>query len=244
MSQDALEEGDGGKRPTASVGTSPERKRLKVQPLPEGVIRIQNEGLGNCLFIAVSQSIEATSKQQHSHRSIRAAAVKHLRKHRDQYFMWWDNLWPDGTKCVKETIDGFDEYIGKLAQIGSWAGSLELAALATTMDRPVFVLHEVGQVYGFCPPGSNRDIFFSTASRKAITKLFLLLLRQLFGSVLRRNREKLRVVEVFTEVAERQTQLVDVRQSLCLSGGALPPLLSPVLSNPLLRAATGANRLA
>jgi len=155
-SQDiAMDETDGGKRATTvSVGASPDRKRLKVQPLPEGVLRVSNEGLGNCLFIAVAQSVEASSQQQHSHRSIRTAAVKHLRKHRDQYFMWWDNLWPDGSKCEKETIHGFDEYIGKVAQVGAWAGNLEVAALAT-MDRPIYVLHETGQVYSFCPPGSR-----------------------------------------------------------------------------------------
>lgn len=156
-SQDiAMDETEGGKRATTvSVGASPDRKRLKVQPLPEGVLRVSNEGLGNCLFIAVAQSVEASSQQQHSHRSIRTAAVKHLRKHRDQYFMWWDNLWPDGSKCEKETIDGFDEYMGKVAQVGAWAGNLEVAALATTMDRPIYVLHETGQVYSFCPQGSG-----------------------------------------------------------------------------------------
>ena len=50
-SQDvAMDENEGGERATTvSVGAS---QRLKVQPLPEGVLRVSNEGLGNCLFIA------------------------------------------------------------------------------------------------------------------------------------------------------------------------------------------------
>ena len=172
-SQDnVMDETEGGKRSTAApAGASPDRKRLKVQPLPEGVLRISNEGLGNCLFIAVAQSVEATSQQQHSHRSIRAAAVKHLRKHRDQYFMWSDNLWPDGSKCGKETIDGFDEYVGKVAQIGAWAGNL-------WTDRCSFSMKPVR-----CTAFALRDrivIFsFTTVSRKVILKLSLLVLKQL-----------------------------------------------------------------
>lgn len=137
---------------------------MKAQPLPQGVLRISNEGLGNCLFIAVAQSVEAAIQQQ---RQIDlCCCCEALAKASRSIFHVVGQLWPDGSKCGKETIDGFDEYIGKVAQVGAWAGNLEVAALTTTMDRPIFVLHETGQVYSFCPQGSHRDIFPLLYSKK------------------------------------------------------------------------------
>ena len=90
-------EGDSVKR-SAAPGGSPEKKRAKAAPLPLGVEKIQNQGEGNCLFLAVSQAIDNSGGGAHNHRSVRAAAVTHLRKHAAKYALSWDGLRPDGTK--------------------------------------------------------------------------------------------------------------------------------------------------
>ena len=46
-----------------------------------------------------------------------------------------------------------------MATIGNWAGNLEIAALATTLDRPILVLHEYGQICIFNPEGSRPDLY-------------------------------------------------------------------------------------
>ena len=64
------------------------------------------------------------------------------------------------TRLQKKTgIEGFRNYIEEVATVGNWAGNLEIAALATTLDRPILVLHEYGQIYIFNPEGSKPDLY-------------------------------------------------------------------------------------
>ena len=49
------------------------------------------------------------------------------------------------------------KYLALLEKVGSWAGNLELAALPSTLDRPIYVLHETGQIYGFNQEGSQKN---------------------------------------------------------------------------------------
>lgn len=151
-------EGDSAKG-SAAPGGSPEKKRAKAAPLPLGVEKIQNQGEGNCLFLAVSQAIENSGGGAHNHRSVRAAAVTHLRKHAAKYALFWDGLRPDGTKMDSISLESFLKYLDLVGEVGAWAGNLEIAALASTLDRPITVLHEHGQVYQFNAEGSKKDLF-------------------------------------------------------------------------------------
>ncbi len=45
-----------------------------------------------------------------------------------------------------------------MSQIGAWSGNLEIAALAATLDRPITVVHEQGQIFHFNPEGSRKNL--------------------------------------------------------------------------------------
>ena len=143
----------------AGFGGSPEKKRSCVHPLPKGVARIANEGSGNCLFLSVSDALKAAGGGNHNHLKVRATAINHLKKHHDKYYGYWDHLLPDGSQSPDVTIDGFRKYIDLVAVTWAWAGNLELAALAATLDRPISVIHEQGQIYSFNLEGRYGDLF-------------------------------------------------------------------------------------
>ena len=58
----------------------------------------------------------------------------------------------------KKLLMGLMSTLANLLKLAPGLGTLN-GSFATTMDRPIFVLHEIGEVYGFCPQDSNRDIF-------------------------------------------------------------------------------------
>ncbi len=72
-----------------------------------------------------------------------------MKKHISKYFLFWDNVRPDGSKALGVSIKGFEFDIGEVSMIRSWAGNLEIAALAATLDHPICVIHELGQVHIF-----------------------------------------------------------------------------------------------
>ena len=91
---------------SVAPGTSPQKKRSKVQPLPAGITRVENEGKGNCLFWAIAQSIQNCGGGVHHHSSVRAAAVTHFRKHLEKYSMFWDNKDTNDQIMEKKGIEG------------------------------------------------------------------------------------------------------------------------------------------
>ena len=150
---------DGKRQAEGKTGTTPQRKRMRAAPLPEGVQRIPNEGQGNCLFLAVAHGIKRAGGGEHHHRAIRAAALTHLRKHMAKYFLFWDGRDTNGTEMKEQTLEGFKAYVEEVSKNGAWGGNLEVAALAATLDRPITVLHEQGQVYSYNPEGAKKDVF-------------------------------------------------------------------------------------
>ena len=95
----------------------------------------------------------------HHHRSVRAAAVTHFRKHLEKYSMFWDTKDTNDQIMEKKGIEGFKDYVEEVSTVGNWAGNLEIAALATTLDRPILLLHEYGQIYIFNPEGSKPVLY-------------------------------------------------------------------------------------
>ena len=67
---------------------------------------------------------------------------------------------PDNADAHVRGTEGFGTYLDTLALQGQWGGFLQVAALAATLDRPIFILHEMGQVYCFNQEGSELDLFF------------------------------------------------------------------------------------
>ena len=72
---------------------------------------------------------------------------------------YFGGLRPDGTKMDSISLESFFKYLDLVGEVGAWAGNLEIAALASTLDRPITVLHEHGQVYQFNAEGSKKDLF-------------------------------------------------------------------------------------
>ena len=132
---------------------------MQHQPLPPGVERITNEGQGDCLYLSIAQGIKLSGGGDHHHRSVRAAATAHMRKHVQKYYLFWDRRNTDDTEAADKTVTGFETYISAVSQTGAWSGNLEIACLASTLDRPITVVHEQGQIFHFNPEGSRKDLF-------------------------------------------------------------------------------------
>eukprot|EP00435_Cladocopium_sp_Y103_P043026 s1688_g12.t1 len=147
------------KRTTSTVGVTPDKKRHKPRPLPADVIRIPNTGEGNCLFQSIADALARNGKGSYSHRDIRATIVSHLKRHKEKYFCFWDHKDPNEKLCADVTLEGFSKYIDLVGQVGAWGGNLEIAAAAATMDTPICIIHEQGQVYQYNAEGSRKDIF-------------------------------------------------------------------------------------
>ena len=151
----------GGQKRGPDAGTSPEKKKKKseAQPLPKGVERLVNDGNGDCLFLSIAQGLKESGGGDHHHRSVRAAAVAHMRKHVQKYFLFWDHKNTDDSDASDTTINGFQKYINDVSKIGAWSGNLEIAALAATLDRPITVVHEKGQIFHFNPEDNRKNLF-------------------------------------------------------------------------------------
>ena len=109
---------------------------------------INNDGGGNCLFLAVSEGLKQQGKHK-DHISLRVSTVTHMRKHAAIYSAYWDGERPDSTDTVMEPRD-FEKYLSLLTKAGAWGGYLEIQALACITDRPIYV---------FCDDHSNPYLF-------------------------------------------------------------------------------------
>ena len=117
----------------------PAKRAAVVASPPFGLKPRANAGQGNCVFEAFGQGLDP--KQPKAARGVRAAIVNHLRRHDARYKPWWDGREPTNEEAP---CDSWDKYLTLLAKVGSWGGSLELAAAAVHYDRPVLVFRAQG----------------------------------------------------------------------------------------------------
>ena len=117
----------------------PAKRTAVVASPPFGLKPRANAGQGNCVFEAFGQGLDP--KQPKAARGVRAAIVNHLRRHDARYKPWWDGREPTNEEAP---CDSWDKYLTLLAKVGSWGGSLELAAAAVHYDRPVLVFRAQG----------------------------------------------------------------------------------------------------
>ena len=132
---------DDGKSVPRSQQESDAKRRKSEKPhpsIPLGMKLVDNEGSGNCLFAAVAEALAAQGRTRRTHAEVRNLAVTHLRTHTKTYEGFWRGDAPDsqGTPIKGQ---GFQEYLKLLGKDGAWGGSLEIAALATTLAQPIFV---------------------------------------------------------------------------------------------------------
>ena len=136
MEEDSRQE----KRMGSTPGKDRPAKRAAVVASPPfGLKPRANAGQGNCVFEALGQGLD--HKQPKAARGVRAAIVNHLRRHDARYKPWWDGREPTNEEAP---CDSWDKYLTLLAKVGSWGGSLELAAAAVHYDRPVLVFRAQG----------------------------------------------------------------------------------------------------
>lgn len=109
----------------------------------------------------MAQATVSAGGQGHSHRSYRAAVVQHLPKHQSTYYAFWDGKDPEDKPHADTAMQRFEKYLDAVQKIGTWCGNLEVAALASTLDRSITVLHEFGQTYQHNPEGSESEIHIS-----------------------------------------------------------------------------------
>ena len=147
--------------------TTPASK-AKVQPtvrqpwLPKNAKRVENEGRGDCLYHAIAQSLNKieVGSSSRSHRQIRAFGVAYMRRQSADYEALWDKKDSKGN----EFKGSFQQYLDNMQKCGTWAGYLEVFALANALRRKIQILHyEKGNVWTF-----NEDY-----TKKPINLLFL-----------------------------------------------------------------------
>ena len=102
------------------------------------VRRHPNEGLGNCLFLAVSQTL---TEQGHAsnHLDLRQEVARYIQAHTEAFIPAWDwqMLEAPGTAIPCRDIN---EYLEALRRPGAWGGSLELAAMASMFPAKAIMI--------------------------------------------------------------------------------------------------------
>ena len=92
------------------------------------------------------------AKKFHLH--LRSSCAKHFKKHAATYSAFWDGAGPSENSKPAT----FSEYIQAISQAGAWCGYFEIAALSTTMDRPIIVAHDTGNLRIFNADGTEKPI--------------------------------------------------------------------------------------
>ena len=67
--------------------------------------------------------------QPEAHSVLRAKVAQHYKKNSERYSLVWDKEIPD-----RSAAGSFQDYIAAIAQVDTWAGHMELAALARLYD--------------------------------------------------------------------------------------------------------------
>ena len=136
---------DGKSLPTAADDAASKRPRTTVvvndagPQVPGGLKLVQNAGGGNCLFLSVAEALCAQGRSRRSSNDLRNLCVTHLRRHSDTYRGFWKGDSPDEHQHDISHL-GFDEYLKRIGRDGAWAGSIELAGLAATLNQQIFVI--------------------------------------------------------------------------------------------------------
>ncbi len=96
-----------------------EKKFIEVLA-SKGLIVVEIEGDGNCMFRAISHQLFLNEDQ---HEELRRKCVDHLIENKARFSMF----------C----FDDFDQHIEHMSQVGVWGDELELRALEEIIDRPI-----------------------------------------------------------------------------------------------------------
>jgi len=107
--------------------------------IPGGMKLIDNDGQGDCLFLAVSEALVAQGRSRRAATDLRNLCVTHLRKHEATYSAFWRGDAPNAEQSDIKS-QGFAEYLRLIGRDKAWGGSIELAALASTLNQPIFVV--------------------------------------------------------------------------------------------------------
>jgi hypothetical protein len=105
-------------------GAPEDRRRLRRRLKRLALSRQRCEGDGNCLFRAVSSQLYGGSQEHHA--AVRAAAVAHMLRRRDDYEAFLG--------------EDFDAYVAGMATQGTWGDELALRALADALGVAVHVV--------------------------------------------------------------------------------------------------------
>lgn len=137
-----LDDGKSLPASAAAVGGPTKRPRAEAAAstllLPGGLKLCDNAGQGECLFLALADTLQHQGRSKRSAAELRNLVVTHLRRHKATYAGFWRG---DAPSAEQEPMleEGFDAYLLKLSKPGAWAGSIELAAAAATLAQQIFV---------------------------------------------------------------------------------------------------------
>ena len=97
------------------------------------------DGGGDRQRLDDGKSLAAQGRSRRSATDLRNLCVTHLRKHEATYSAFWRGDAPDEEQGnIKD--QGFAEYLRRIGRDKAWGGSIELAALACTLNQPIFVV--------------------------------------------------------------------------------------------------------
>ena len=125
------QEAKDAKREAPNKGKGPaKRSCTETRDLPKGLEQQAAPADGNCLFHAASAAIaHVLCSQPEAHSVLRAKVAQHYKKNSERYSLVWDKEMPD-----RSAAGSFQDYIAAIAQVDTWAGHMELAALAGLYD--------------------------------------------------------------------------------------------------------------
>ncbi|CAE7891678.1 unnamed protein product [Symbiodinium sp. KB8] len=111
---------------------------IKQDP-PEVQDGMAVDGGGDRQRLDDGKSLAAQGRSRRSATDLRNLCVTHLRKHEATYSAFWRGDAPDEEQGnIKD--QGFAEYLRRIGRDKAWGGSIELAALACTLNQPIFVV--------------------------------------------------------------------------------------------------------
>ncbi|CAE7709102.1 Pol [Symbiodinium sp. CCMP2592] len=150
---DHATDGAGNKREAAEeVQASAKKARTPWKPALGK--RLPNAGGGDCLWYGIAR-IMSTANKPRSHRQVRLWVHSYMQDNFAEYEDLWKGAGSHDHMGKMNAIPNFQQYLDGLAQVGTYAGALEILAFAKLEDKRIWVHHEDGRVFEFNEKGKG-----------------------------------------------------------------------------------------
>eukprot|EP00438_Fugacium_kawagutii_P011660 Skav217248 [mRNA] locus=scaffold110:333276:335795:- [translate_table: standard] len=134
--------------PTRNEAASSKRKCWRGW-LPDGAKRVDNQGKGDCLFLAIAVALNnVMSHKNYSGSQVRLFLRSFMLQHHLEYEALWDRH-RAGTDSPAPDEYTFQDYLSDIKRAGTWGGYLGCYAAASALKRTVYLVDDTGEVAAF-----------------------------------------------------------------------------------------------